>query len=547
MRYARNAIDRCVRRVSGFVTNEDGAILAIIVLIIAVLLGFAALTVDLGGLMVERRHAQTSADVSILSGAQFAEVDDDASIARQAVIDEVIAMAANNLDENDWGACVDADRPAEFSPVVGQTPCISFTFGLTKVRVRVPNQTFDTFFGGVLGVDTLDATAAAEVEAFNFRNGDILPFGIPSSDADSTLGCPSDHPNGLFPCDGPSSGNFNRLQVRQWGTDPPPDNNCSHTNGMFEDNIAAGVDHPLGIYPQNPGYDPDMCDDPNIADPPGIVQSNTGVAASTLAPGFVTGNTGGNHFDGRLTETPFATTTIMSVIVDNKPLWEFITNWSGGFGLGGVPASCQGGSFSGGGAQDWDEDLWVSMGLDPILEDPEYSPSDATSHLEESDTFEHMARCLREYKDGVWDAGAGYIGAGDPGNYVGAGYDPATKGTGVLFGKQDNGATNPDLGVFDLQLSPRWGWSPIGDFSTGVAPFEISGYMPIFVNTLVSNCTANSCSWFWHAGETQDVGIPNGNKVESVISFQLPASSLPGAVLDFGPNAEYVAEFTLSK
>ena len=541
--------DSALRRSTSRLNGEDGAVALIFALILIVLLGFAAVAVDISALYVERRHAQTAADVGVLSGAQFAGIDPDATAAeaRQAVIDEVKSITVGNLTSADWDACVDAGRPAEFGAVSGETDCISFTFGLTKIRVRVPDQSFDTYFAGIIGFDTLQASAAAEVETFDFRNGDILPFGIPTTDTGATVGCPSDHPNGLYPCDGPSSGNFNRLQIRQWGTNPPPDNDCTHSNGMFEDNIAMGVDHPLGIFPENSGIDADLCDDPNIANPPGIVQSNTGVAQSTLAAGFVTGNTGGNGFDGRFTDAPFATSVIMGHTVDNKPLWEFITNYPGGPLLPGVPQSCQGGTFDSGANIDWDEDLWVDLGLDPLLDDPDYDGSTASVN-EVSKSFEHMARCLREYAMGEWDPGPGYIGPGDPGNdYSGAFYDTATTGTGVLFAKADHGSSNPNLGVYDLQLSPRWGWSPIGAFSSGVSPFPIEGYMPIFVNTLVSNCNAHTCTWVWSAGEDQDVGIPAGNKIASALSFQLPESTLPQAVIDFGPNTEYVADYTLTK
>jgi hypothetical protein len=541
--------DSASHRPTNRLSEEDGAVAVIFALLLIVLLGFAAVAVDISGLYVERRHAQTAADVGVLSGAQFAGIDtsDTPAEARQAVIDEVESITAGNLDSTDWAACVDASRPAEFSTVAGETDCISFTFGLTKIRVRVPDQSFNTYFAGVLGIHTLRTAANAEVETFDLKNGDILPFGIPTADADATVGCPSDHPNGLYPCDGPASGNFNRLQVRQWGTSPPlPTHDCTHSNGMFEDNIANGVDHPLGIFPQNPGYDVDLCADPNVANPPGIVQSNTGVAQSTLAPGFVTGSTGGSGFDGRFTDTPYPTSNIMGYAVDNKPLWEFITNYPGGPALANAPDSCQGTSFSAGVNEDWDEDLWVSLGMDPLLDDPDYDGT-AASVREERASFEHMARCLREYTQGVWDPGPGYIGQGDPANdYSGAFYDAATTGSGVLFGQAGAGS-NTALGVYDLQLSPRWAWSPIGAFSNGVSQFPITRYKPIFVQTLVSNCNAHGCSWVWNAGETQDVGIPAGNKIASGMSFQLPDSTLPQEVIDFGPNSEYVADYTLTK
>lgn len=518
--------------------GERGAVLIITAILLVVLIGFAALAVDLGALFVERRHAQTAADVGVLSGAQFA-TDPDGDVARQQVINETKDISATNLAGNDWLNCVDPNMPGEFSPLAGETPCISFTLGLKKIRVRVPDQSFNTFFAGVFGISTLDTSAAAEVEGQYHRNGDILPFGIPTGDHTATLGCPSDHPNGLFPCDGPSAGNFNRLQITQWGLEPPPDHQCPHTNGVFEDNIAEGVDHILGVWPEDPGFDPDMCDNPVFGSRPGIVQSNTGVAQSTLAPGLITGNTGESAFTGRLTSSVFGTpVNVLSHPVDNKPLWEFIGNANVG-----VPASCRGTSFTSGGPEDWDEDLWVSLAYDPLLDDPDYDGDpNGTSHLEPAASFEHMARCLREYEKGEWDAGTGYP------DYVGAGYDITSKGTAVLFDKEDRVTTaETEFGIYDLQLSPRWGWSPWGEYTTGVAPFKIRGYVPIYINTLVANCTANTCNWDWHAGQTPTSGTTQGNKIESMISFQIPIAALPSTVEEFGPGARLEPEYTLTK
>ena len=541
------ALIRAVRRRT---TDDRGAILIFTALGLVAFMAFAAVAVDLSALFVTRRHAQTVVDIGVLAGAQFAGVDSDPAVAKLAIIDEVKAITATNLGltvlESDaaWAACVDPAKPLEFSPLAGQTPCISFTFGLTKIRVRLPDQTLNTSFAGVIGVDTLTTSASAEVEASNLKNGNILPFGVPTGDAESTLGCPSDHPNGVFPCDGPDSGNFNRLQILQWGTNPPlPVNDCTHSNGMFEDNIADGIDHPLGIWPTNPGVDDKpTCEDPNVVEPPGTVESNTGVAQSTLAPGLITGNTGGSGFDGRLTDTvpSWPTTTVLSETVDNRPLWEFI----GVFGIGTAPANCQASSFTAGGTFDWDEDLWVSLGLDPITDDPDYVVGDPTSHLELAATFEHMARCLREYGLGVWQEGTGPLGTPP---YEGAGYS-GTAFTGVLFDSDSEvTAAQKDRGVYDLQLSPRWGWSPVGNFSTGVSPFQITDYIPIYINTLVANCNAHTCNWFWHAGQNPTSGSPQAGKIASMISFQLPESSVPATVFEFGPSSESDTEYTLTK
>lgn len=531
--------------------SERGAVLIITALLLVVLIGFAALAVDLSALFVERRHAQTAADVGALSGAQFAGVDANAAVARQAVVDEVISLTANNLDSTDWSACSDPDRLTDgFTYVSPTTDCVSFTFGLSKIRVRVPDQTFNTFFAGVLGVATLTANAAAEVTGEVHTSGDIFPFGIPSGDADETLGCPSDHPNGLYPCDGPDSGNFNRLQATQWGINPPPDHDCTHSNGMFEDNLAAGLDHLLGIYnlTTNTLEDIDACNDPdlaNFANPPGTVQSATGVAQSVLAPGLITGSAGG--FDGRLTDTTNSTKTesVLGETLDNDPLWSFIDNYPIGGPLSGIPTHCQGPSFTGTDLADWDEDLWVALGLDPRTSDPDFDGGDPlnplnTSYLEPAASFEHMARCLREYRDGEWSVGP----IGYP-SYAGAKYDAASKGTGVLF---DRSAYDPDtaMGIYDLQRSPRWGWSPVGEFFDGTNPFKIEEFVPIFIQSLVSECSAVSCNWIWHAGQDAD-GNPGGNKISSLISFQIPELSVHPDVFDYGPGGELVVPYSLTK
>ncbi len=528
--------------------GERGAVLIITAILLVVLIGFAALTVDLGALFVERRQAQSAADVAALSGAQFAEDG------MQAVVDEVIDLTTTNLglapSAWDKGACVDGEK---YAFGTATTDCVSFTFALAKIRVRIPDQTFNTFFAGVLGFDTLTTSAFAEVTGDVSKSGDILPFGVPQEDASATLGCPSDHPNGLYPCDGPDSGNFNHLNITQWGIDPPPVHDCTYSNGSFEDNLAKGIDHPLAKIDGIPVHDQDACNDPalaNIADPPDIIQSKTGVAQSLLMPGLITGSAGGSP--GRLTEIHFGSTvstdsrTIMGKNLDNEPLWNFI-----GSGASGVPAFCVRSTFNNAtnAPFDWDEDLWVVLGGDPIAgpeDDPDYDGVDPDSLLEEAASFEHMARCLREYRFGEWDIAAFDPLTWDPITNPDNGY-PGSSFGGLLFTASGAVGTNPDRGIYNLQLSSRWGWSPIGGFSTGTNPFPIIDFKPIYIQTLVAECNNNSCGWVWHAGQTPPFGDPGGNKIQSVVSFQLPTSSLPAAVTTFAPGSESKVPYSLTK
>lgn len=507
-------------RSTGDSGREEGAVVLIFALLLLVLLGFAALAIDLGALFVERRHAQTAADVGVLSGAQFAGIDPTATSAqaRKAVIDEVKRITAGNLASADWDTCVDPGRPSEYSTVPGETACVSFTAGLAKIRVHVPDQTFDTFFAGVLGVNTLSASATAVAGGVHYANGDILRFGVPAGPAaDATIGCPHDHPNGLAPCNGPEAGNFNNVSITQWGLNAPPSKDCNPSNAAFEDNIAVGADHLLGIWSAGCMHDRAACNDPNIANPPGLIDPKPGNTQSALSPGLATGNTSGSGFDGRLTDTPYSTISFMGQNVDNTPLWEFI-----GSDLGAVPAFCERDTFTGGGGFDWDEDLWVTSGLDPVMDDPEYLEPDAS--------FEHMARCLREYQQGVWDSGTlDYSG---------------TPSTAPLFTASGAGSS-PERGIYNLQLSPRWGWAPVGEFGNGASdPFKILAFKPIFIELLVDKCTGNNpCARQWFAGQAPTGG--NFQKVRSIISFQLPDSTLPAEVHQFGPASVGEIEYTL--
>jgi hypothetical protein len=308
---------------------------------------------------------------------------------------------------------------------------------------------------------------------------------------------------------------------------------------MFEDNLADGIDHPLGVYDSLNNTvidDKATCDSGNVngSNPPGTVISETGVAQSTLASGLITGNTGGNGFDGRLTDTTFDTVSVFSTNVDNTPLWYFISNYPNGDNItsGVIPNSCQGNSYDGGPPTDWDEDIWVSQGLNPMTADPDYDGT-PLSHLEDAASFEHMARCLREYRRGTWNTADG--------NYDG------NTGTVVLFDKEEQDGIDQSVGVFDLQLSPRWGWSPVGNYLSGTSPFKINQYVPIYINTLVAACNNNACNWVWHAGQTPSNGTPPPPKIASIISFQIPPAALPQAVHDYGPYAEFETQYTLTK
>ena len=71
--------------------HERGATAIIIALLLVVLMGFAALAVDIGAGMVERRGDQTAADVAVMAGAI------EALNGAPAMITEALQYARLNL------------------------------------------------------------------------------------------------------------------------------------------------------------------------------------------------------------------------------------------------------------------------------------------------------------------------------------------------------------------------------------------------------------------------------------------------------------------
>jgi hypothetical protein len=264
--------------------------------------------------------------------------------------------------------------------------------------------------------------------------------------------------------------------------------------------------------------DQDLCGaEGNVQARPSVIIQDTGAAQSEMVGGLIQGvQQNSQTYPGRLTATPYATASLtvqsISYALDDKPLWEFI-----GSGLGNVPDSCRASTFDNttdfdptdghpNNQHDWDSDLYADVGVaEPDLIIPE-----------DNESFEHMWRCLRDYESG-------------------SGFAP-------LFTADNDGILDAH---YDLQRSPRWGWSPVGTFDSGSSQFSITQFKPIFIQKLVAQCNANSCGWIWDVGEGLPTSVLSPAKVQSLVSFQLPSGSLPAAVIDAGPDGTLTGEYTL--
>lgn len=253
--------------------DERGATFILVAACLTLLIGMAAIAVDLGAGWNARRQDQTAADLAAVAGA-IAYVS---SNVQTETVNQVLSISAMNLGlttdptwgytttdtswRNAWTGCTDPARPTGFNTFNapsawggGAMQCISGS--ATEIRVRLPNQFTATSFGKVLGQSQITTFAVAHA-TLKFRSGGgVRPFGILNGIAAGTT-CLTTSPSGLAapPCDGPASGNFGTLNSQTWGSpDFGTTLDCgSPGNEELGLAIAKGLDHLIGLHPNYAG------------------------------------------------------------------------------------------------------------------------------------------------------------------------------------------------------------------------------------------------------------------------------------------------------
>jgi hypothetical protein len=131
--------------------RDRGQSLAFFALVLTLLMGFMALGLDAGNLFIQRRDAQSVADLAALAGAR------DLPGAPTSARTVALAIAAANGYPT--GAC---------PPVVAGATCVTVTtpYGLDTRRIEVQIlRAVPTFFMPILGVPTVDVGARAVARA----------------------------------------------------------------------------------------------------------------------------------------------------------------------------------------------------------------------------------------------------------------------------------------------------------------------------------------------------------------------------------------------
>ena len=460
--------------------DERGTIIVIFTLLLVVMLGFAALVVDVGFATQKKRQLQNAVDAAALAGAQ--DLPD-----RVEAVATVKSYVSLDFPDGtfDWAGCTDPNKPAGWNTLAGATDCISFDSSFTQIRVKAPGQSHATGFARVLNVTELKTNAAAQARVVSAGFGSIQPFAL-FSGFTAGLSCLKTGPSGhrIATCDDPESGNFNLLDITQYGNSTlqtPQRCGDSFQQPRMIDNIAIGADHEFEIYSGTEIIDNCTVPGPNTLPPRTGNDLNAFDLGIVHATSVQTSDGGG----GRLKRVPstwlsYPTATALGVILDNKPLWEFIPSDLGAD----VPTSCHRETF------------------DAISPTPA-----ATRQQRMTDALE---LCISQYES-------------DPSTY-----------TGVVFGANTDptGVTEVPVDQYDIQLTPRFAYVP--QFAQSTPPsgsssvLNIASFRAIFIWDIYANCSGGGCGVDFAPGpwNTSPLGAAN-DKASAMTAWVFPDGMLP--------------------
>lgn len=382
------------------ISSEKGASAVLIAISLVLLMGIAAVVIDVGAGFNQRRQDQTAADVGVMAGA--IEAPGSSAVIRDQIMDfaqrNVIVERSPAEWQTEWETCVDPELATlnasgfHFVPVpapagwgVATLHCIS-TDQAGFVRVRLPNLEFATTFGRVIGVDELSTQADAIATITSGRGGGILPFGLLVTAGDGQHVCLETAPGGHAepPCTGPASGNFGVIISPQYGN--PVLGTTRRCGGnkhtLLTINIAVGIDHLVWVDDDGSAANQilDTCAAMDAGFTPDTLDTQTGNSdvLTGLVEGPIPDPPGGLP---RLQQGPNVKKNIHSYQLDDKPLWEYIDPDldSTAATPDDLPAICERDTF------------------DNSLPDTDW---DGDGTADEPESWQHLGKCLADYVSG---------------------------------------------------------------------------------------------------------------------------------------------------
>ena len=335
-------------------SSEKGASAIIIAGSLLLLLGMAAIAIDVGSGFNERRRNQSAADTAVLGGALWFVISDAANPLQDAV-DQAKSVAqantVNTLTQADWDTCSDSGALDVLTTglVTDGSDCISFNSGFTTMRVRIPDQALDTSFARVVGVTQLNTHAVAEASIQSLGGGSF-PSGVLGNTAAGTEFCVKSGTSTSQSCGTSSTGDFQNFQpyfYTELDSSSNPTTKCTSGDqpGPISRAFADGIDHLFGSA-DGPGLgvrvNGDWCPAAVAGPPlPDRVDSAAGYSNADITRGLVTGGNYDGAYPGRLDRGPYQSSPVVGspsgdefeifdTTIDNRPLWSYIKTTNSG-------------------------------------------------------------------------------------------------------------------------------------------------------------------------------------------------------------------------
>jgi Flp pilus assembly protein TadG len=146
-----------------FFRIEEGQSLAIFALILTVLCGFVALSVDVGNLVLTKSELQKAADAGALAGVRDLTPSSEA-----AAIATGIQLATANGSPVSNAEIIDPTT-------IGYKPDPDISGVPMAIRVTC-SETVENYFAQIIGISTADVSADATAVRYAEWNGEALPF-----------------------------------------------------------------------------------------------------------------------------------------------------------------------------------------------------------------------------------------------------------------------------------------------------------------------------------------------------------------------------------
>jgi hypothetical protein len=502
--------------------------LVLFAVVLVLLMLSAAFAIDFGALYNHRRADQNAADSGALAAAQ--DLNEPVATMAQTAKDYVHETLGLTFTSQQWNSCA-SDGGSLLNLATGSN-CISYT--TDRVRVRVPNQTFNTFFAGIVGADNFrhSAFAVAGIQPEGF--GGVLPFGVTGSAGNGGFSCLQSNSEGQASdvC-GSDSGNFRFLDFGMFGnTTMGTPNACANggTNGQdprLRQHAAMGIDHPLSVIGDpynNPVIDTVACEPPQVQSPNSVF-TRTGNQSNDATVGLFSGSAG-NFFDNqparlrRSNDSLFngdgadPVTVVGTSGLDNNPLWDFIPENYGPSNGDDIPASCERSNFVDS-SGDFSPDL-----SDPVIE------SLLDGRTEGDQAVALLQRCISHYMGDDWTGfPIGALSTDEP--PTGCGSDGCSDPVFAV-----NSVTQ-DPELYDIQYTPRFAYVPVlDDFGNGNNSAQIIGFRAVFIQRAYLETGGNT-------GVTWDPGVPPSGDTGGTLQrlgetsmFVFPPGILPNGLAD---------------